>query len=316
MLGASHYQTLLNNALDNVKEIDAIAIVLRNGLIVDSQFRNKEQNDEIIGAITAVFDNFAKRLEREFGSAKNFTNSVRIDDFKIFFVSAGPKAILTMVSNLSANDDELAHYGQIIGEKVSAIIDGENIDLEIQKYDNLKDLLPKGRFQMKLVVLGDARVGKTSLVNRFSKDQFDESYQPSVTLSISNKTLSLTEECIVDLNIWDIQGQLLQLEPIKQRIFKEIDAVIIEFDVTNRKSFDDIDRWVKNLKKWYAKEIPILIVGNKTDLPPAISSIELKKKSESLECDTILCSAKRNANVVEVFKSISTQILLKPTLTQ
>jgi Ras-related protein Rab-21 len=103
------------------------------------------------------------------------------------------------------------------------------------------------RAQAKVVLLGEGRVGKTSLVLRFCKDVFQEVQPPTVQASYLDKQLTL-DGSRINLAIWDTAGQerFHALGPI---YYRDADAALLVFDITDVESFDKVKSWVKELRK-------------------------------------------------------------------
>lgn len=115
----------------------------------------------------------------------------------------------------------------------------------------------------KVVFLGDICVGKTSLLTRFMYDTFDTNYQATVGIDFLSKTVYLDNRA-VRLQLWDTAGQERFRSLIPNYIRDSAVAVVI-FDVCNRKTFENLDRWVKNVQQERAGEVVVLIIGNKID---------------------------------------------------
>ena len=103
------------------------------------------------------------------------------------------------------------------------------------------------RLQTKVVLLGEGRVGKTSLVLRFCKDTFTESQAPTIQASFLDKTVSVGDNR-VSLAIWDTAGQerFHALGPI---YYRDADAALLVYDITDPDSFIKVKSWVKELRK-------------------------------------------------------------------
>ena len=103
------------------------------------------------------------------------------------------------------------------------------------------------RLQAKVVLLGEGRVGKTSLVLRFCKDTFSESQSPTIQASFLDKAVTVGENRI-SLAIWDTAGQerFHALGPI---YYRDADAALLVFDITDPDSFTKVKSWVKELRK-------------------------------------------------------------------
>lgn len=101
--------------------------------------------------------------------------------------------------------------------------------------------------QFKVVLLGEGRVGKTSLVLRFCKDTFTDGQPPTIQASCMDKVLRVGEKNL-HLVIWDTAGQerFHALGPI---YYRDADAALLVYDITDSDSFNKVKTWVKELRK-------------------------------------------------------------------
>ena len=119
--------------------------------------------------------------------------------------------------------------------------------------------------QKKVVILGDSGVGKTSILNRYLFDKFDNSSMPTLGGSFKSKLLNVGEGDI-KLNLWDTAGQE-KFKSLTRMYYQDAEAAIIVYDTTFRESFDSAKNWVQDLKQnSTSPDVIIAIVGNKCDL--------------------------------------------------
>jgi Ras-related protein Rab-21 len=116
---------------------------------------------------------------------------------------------------------------------------------------------PQNNF--KIVLLGEGRVGKTSLVLRYVNNVFSEKQQSTVQASFLTKRLALGEKT-VNLAIWDTAGQerFHALGPI---YYRDADGALLVYDTTDADSFAKVKNWVKELRKMVGQDIVLCIVG-------------------------------------------------------
>ena len=117
----------------------------------------------------------------------------------------------------------------------------------------------------KVILVGDTNVGKTSIIRRYTKGQFCNINLTTVANSFSNKIININDQNI-NLQIWDTAGQE-RYRAISEIFFRNTDAIIFVYDITSKKSFDEISNfWYKSANE-NIKPKPILaIAGNKCDL--------------------------------------------------
>jgi small GTP-binding protein len=308
---------LLKSLLYDVEGIIALTISDREGFILTSESKLENQNDELLVAMAGSIDMYIDRVKREFGSEGNFFNITNLSDQKLSYCSMGPHAILTALSAPSTSDTELKVYCEHIANKIELILEGqENVSLDIpdliKVLSKMKSgIIPKGEFSTKLILTGDFRVGKTSLVRRFVQNLFQDNYISTIGVSISKKKINLAEDTRVDFVIWDIGGQITQMTPYRKRFFEGASTAFIVFDRTRHQTFNNVDVWYNEITKHIADKISIIIVGNKSDLADKIevSEEEIKEKAKNYGFHYILTSAKTGENVNEAFNYIAYKLL-------
>ncbi|ORY00687.1 ras-like GTP-binding protein RYL2 [Basidiobolus meristosporus CBS 931.73] len=169
--------------------------------------------------------------------------------------------------------------------------------------------------EAKVVILGSQGVGKTSLVVRYVQRTFSPNCPSTIGASFMTTKL-VVENCKVRLQIWDIAGQE-RFRSMAPMYYRGANAAVIVYDLTSRKSFDDIEAWVEELRKNMAEELVIHIVGNKFDLASAQRSVSLDEAAEVISNSigagyTVHeVSAKDDEGVHEIFFQIAKQLVVK-----
>ena len=302
------FEQLISEMMDEVPEIKASAIVDRDGLIIYSKLHSEQTEDEAIGAVTAVFDSFINRIKTDLGTAKEFVTILSVDDQKMLFVSAGENAILTVLAEKTVQDNRLKVYGEHIAKKIQLVLNGDEIQSEIPPIihilANLKRIeFPKGNFSAKIIVLGDPMVGKTSLIRRFVDNQFKESYISTIGVDILRKEISFKEDSKVVLSIWDIGGQIATMSPYRKRFYQGADFAFLAFDISRRKSFENIEQWLNDMQSSVDRKVSIMLIATKNDLvEQEVSLDEIVAKADELGCPYLLTSAKTGNNVFDAFQ--------------
>ena len=123
----------------------------------------------------------------------------------------------------------------------------------------------------KVIAIGEASVGKTSLTLRYATDSFQDDYRMTLGLNLTNKNVVLQmndEELQVQLSIWDTGGQI-SFAPLLPMYYKGALGALIVYDLTKRKTFEQLDRWIGDVRE-HCSEIPVVIIGNKKDLTEEI----------------------------------------------
>jgi len=120
------------------------------------------------------------------------------------------------------------------------------------------------KFKFKVVFLGDQSVGKTSIIHRFIYDSFDDNYQATIGIDFMSHKM-FVEEKIIILNLWDTAGQE-KFKTITAAYYKGAQGLFLVFDITDRKSFKDIENWIMEVDKYANPNIIKILIGNKSDL--------------------------------------------------
>jgi len=176
--------------------------------------------------------------------------------------------------------------------------------------------LPK--YVLKVVVIGDGGVGKTSLVRRFVKNVFNNDYKLTIGSDFGVKKLHIDGVEVV-VSIFDIGGQN-QFKHIRKILYKGASGAVAVFDLSDNFTFENMKLWIEELME-VAGKIPIVIVGNKVDL--RLDSVEtmdieyiINKISEmeeyfGLNFEYVETSAKDSINVERPFYKLVERILSK-----
>jgi small GTP-binding protein len=158
----------------------------------------------------------------------------------------------------------------------------------------------------KIVVVGDAAVGKTSLIVRYVKGVFNPSYIITLGVNFFIQDINIGEKTL-RLQIWDTAGQE-RFGPVRQKYYKGARGAVLVFDLTNPASFERLDFWVKEVKQ-ACGDIPIVFVGNKADLRSTVTADQIQEFASGYELQFIETSAKTGMNTVKPFILLAPQIL-------
>lgn len=135
--------------------------------------------------------------------------------------------------------------------------------------------------QVKLVLLGEAAVGKSSLVLRFVQDDFNENTSPTIGAAFLTQKCRL-ENRIVKFEIWDTAGQE-RFHSLAPMYYRNAQAAVVVYDITKSASLEKAKAWVKELQRQASPNIVIALVGNKLDLVAGegqeASAVETSKAS-------------------------------------
>ncbi|KAK6228255.1 hypothetical protein QUC31_006362, partial [Theobroma cacao] len=157
--------------------------------------------------------------------------------------------------------------------------------------------------RVKLVLLGDSGVGKSCIVLRFVRGQFDPTSKVTVGASFLSQTIALQDSTTVKFEIWDTAGQerYAALAPL---YYRGAGVAVIVYDITSPESFTKAQYWVKELQKHGSPDIVMALVGNKADLHenrevPVQDGIDYAEKNGMFFIET---SAKTADNINQLFE--------------
>ena len=154
----------------------------------------------------------------------------------------------------------------------------------------------------KILLLGDTSVGKTCFLKRYTDDTFQDAYLSTIGFDFKFKNVQLSNGKEVRVQLWDTAGQE-RFRTISKSYYKGAHGIILMYDVTNQKTFDNIRKWLSSIKEEASSRIIIILVANKIDNEE--DRVVSKEDGESLAKSSGLqifeSSAKENINVTEVF---------------
>jgi small GTP-binding protein len=116
----------------------------------------------------------------------------------------------------------------------------------------------------KIVIVGDSNVGKSHVLSRFVKNRYKENYVPTIGVEFYIKTVNLHGKNI-KLQMWDTAGQE-RYRSIVSAYYRGVSGVVFVFDITDHTSFKNINSWYDDVKIIVPDEVPLLLIGNKSDL--------------------------------------------------
>ncbi|CAI9292770.1 unnamed protein product [Lactuca saligna] len=160
----------------------------------------------------------------------------------------------------------------------------------------------------KVVLIGDSGVGKSNLLSRFSKNEFSLDSKSTIGVEFATRSIHVDDKTIKG-QIWDTAGQE-RYRAITSAYYRGTVGALIVYDITRKVTFDNIERWLKELREHTDQNIVIMLVGNKADLGHlrAVTTDEAKAFSERENVFFMETSALESLNVEKAFTEVLTQI--------
>jgi len=164
---------------------------------------------------------------------------------------------------------------------------------------------------IKICLLGEANVGKTSLVYRFIENKFRGNYKSTLGVNLLKKDTNIKEFGNVSAQIWDLGGQE-SFRSLRKLYLEGANGALVIYDCTKRSSYEKLEEWILDFKDARGDE-PLLLIGNKSDLIDAIKVQESEglELAKSYNMEFISTSAKTGSNVESAFSEIIKRILKK-----
>jgi len=152
----------------------------------------------------------------------------------------------------------------------------------------------------KLIIIGDAGVGKSSLLKRAVKNIFEDNYQATIGFEFLLMHFQVND-LKIKFQIWDTCGQEMY-RSLVQGFYHNTSLALLVYDINKKTTFENLDNWLKDLKQHTEQDLPVFVVGNKNDLDRNVTDEEAKQfKNVNNIVYCTECSAKRGYNVKEIF---------------
>ena len=163
----------------------------------------------------------------------------------------------------------------------------------------------------KIVLIGDTSVGKTNILSKYLTDEFDAKSKATVGVEFGVKNFKI-ENNIVKVQIWDTAGEE-RYRSITNAYYKGAKGSLLVYDITNKKSFENVEKWISDLKANADEDISMILLGNKTDLEDkrVVTTEEGKNKAEFYNLTFMETSALNGNNIQEAFNELIMDVYKK-----
>lgn len=163
----------------------------------------------------------------------------------------------------------------------------------------------------KIVLVGDSGVGKTNLLTRFSKNEFSLESKTTIGVEFATKTITTESGHVIKAQIWDTAGQD-RYRAIASSYYKGALGALLVYDITKEQSFENVNKWLSELRNNGAENMMLMLIGNKSDLGSdrVVKTEDAAAYAEKETMAFLETSALDSSNVATAFECI---IKGKPT---
>jgi len=173
----------------------------------------------------------------------------------------------------------------------------------------------------KIVLVGDSGVGKSNLLSRFTRDNFSTEEKSTIGVEFATRILTMPDGKRIKAQIWDTAGQE-RYRAITTAYYRGALAALLVYDITKQQSFDNVPRWLRELKDHANRDIVLMMVGNKADLVEtdpslrAVSEEAAREMALELDVPCVETSAQSGLHVEQAFVHVIEKIYTNSQLSK
>lgn len=161
---------------------------------------------------------------------------------------------------------------------------------------------------VRLLTLGDSGAGKSSLLLRYTQNEFTHEYMPTIGIDFRLKTIEVKGKTI-KVQVWDTAGQE-RFRTITHNYYRGAHGIALVYDTTHRGSFDNIRKWIQDVHTYAENSVNLVLIGNKIDLEQkkVVETDEGQALADEYDIKFFETSAKAGTNVDEAFTTLVTSV--------
>ena len=162
----------------------------------------------------------------------------------------------------------------------------------------------------KILILGDHAVGKSCFIIRYTDDTFQDVYLSTIGMDCKYKDINLENGKSIRLQIWDTAGQD-RFRSLTKNLYKGASGIILIYDISQRKTFDNVKGWIESIKEEVSSKVVIVLVGNKIDKieEREVKKVEGEELAEELKLPFYECSALTGENINNAFLGLARKLV-------
>ncbi len=164
-------------------------------------------------------------------------------------------------------------------------------------------------YTVKLIILGDSGVGKSNIILRYIDNKFCEIYLLTPGMDVKKTTVNLKGRKI-RVQLWDTAGQE-KYKSMTRNLLVKVQGFLLVYDITNKESFNNLGSWIKTIRDECGTLVPIIIVGNKSDLENgrSISKNQAMEFARNEKVEYIETSSKSGENITKAINMLVLKVL-------
>ncbi len=183
-------------------------------------------------------------------------------------------------------------------------------------------MMERRHLKAKVCLVGEAAVGKTSLIRRYVENKYDDSYLMTIGAKVSKKRLYVPHEgdalpVLLELAVWDVMGQPKFRELLQEAYFTGVTGIIAVTDLTRPRTLAALYEWIDRVDR-VTSQAALVIAGNKSDLEgdAKVKTADVEAVANAFHSEWRLTSAKTGENVEEVFQLLGARIVARAVQTR